>query len=236
MSDQEFRAAAWAPHIDYDALEAGTTDPGSERDWLQRRVDLAAAWARERAAADGVGLVLRVPSHADDFRHPSSRLAGFAGDAAVLTNKGGRSQKPATVLVHEGYAEEIRRGMDDADGSSIVVTEHPAFPLKGWAMTLGALDLRTMRPTPDTRTAEQIALLDDLVGSLYGGWSHPTGKRAGRGYLAALAEAGMTRAVCEGSLLAVAPERCDRKAIDRHAPAAWREETRARSRRITRPL
>jgi hypothetical protein len=126
--------------------------------------------------------------------------------------------------------------MDCADGFSIAVTEHPAFPLRGWAMTLGALDLRTKRPTPDERTPEEIEIFESMVDQLYGGWSHPSGKSAAKYYLPQLAEAGMSHAIFSGALLAVAPERCDREMIKKSSPPTWVTEISARTRRNTRML
>lgn len=235
MREQEFLAAAWAPHMDFAAIEAGTSDVDVERDWHLRRAGLAAAWVRSRAADEGVGLVLRVPAHAHSYSDPRHALATFAREAVVATNKSHPCGVRGANLVHEGHPAEIERGMLGADGSSILVTEDPGFPIEGWAMTLGALNLRSMRPTPDTRTAEQVELLDRLVGNLYGGWSHPSGKRAASHYLSALADSGMTQVVFVGSLLATAPERYDAQAIAKHSPPVWLMEAEARLRRYTWP-
>jgi hypothetical protein len=126
--------------------------------------------------------------------------------------------------------------MNCADGSGIGVTEHPAFPLKGWAMALGAVDLRTDRPTPDERNAEQLEIFESMVDQLYGGWSHPSGKRAAKSYLPKLADAGMSHAIFLGALLAVAPERCDREAIKKNSPPKWIEELTSRTMRNIRML
>jgi hypothetical protein len=114
--------------------------------------------------------------------------------------------------------------MDAADRSCIAVTEHPAFPLIGWAMHLGALDLRTKRPTPDTRTAEQVDMLEGLVESLYNSWWTAPGRQAVKHYLPAVAESGMTWAVLVGSILAADPRHCDTEAIEKFAPQKWRDE------------
>ena len=103
-------------------------------------------------------------------------------------------------------------------------------------MTLGALDLRTKRTTPDQRTPEQLEIFDSMVDQLYGGWSHPSGKSAAKYYLPQLAEAGMSHAIFSGALLAVAPDRCDREMIKRNSPPRWAEEIAARTRRNTRLL
>jgi hypothetical protein len=236
MSDHKFRAVAWTPHADYAGVHGGSVDREGEIDWLRRRDELAVAWVLHRAQTDQTSLVLRVPSHAHHYKDGPGAIARFARSAQIVTNRGGASGSSGATLVPNGYAKEIAGGMDCADGSSIAVTEHPAFPLKGWAMVLGALDLRTKRPTPDERTPEQLEIFESMVDQLYGGWSHPAGKSAAKHYLPQLANAGMSHAIFSGALLAVAPERCDREMIKRNSPPKWSEEVTARIKRNGRML
>lgn len=234
MSEHEFRAVAWAPHVDYAGVDHGEANRETEIDWLRQRDQFAVAWILQRAKLEGTTRVLRVPSHAHHYKQGQGAVAQFARNAQVVTNRGGSAS--GATLVPNGYAKEIAGGMDCADGSSLTVTEHPAFPLKGWAMALGAFDLRLNRPTPDERTAEQLEIFESMVDQLYGGWSHPSGRRAAKYYLPRLADAGMSHAVFSGALLAVAPERCDREAIKKHSPPAWIEELTSRTLRNTRML
>ncbi|MCR6030798.1 hypothetical protein GGQ22_05005 [Nocardioides sp. zg-579] len=234
MSEQEFQAVAWAPHADYAGVDSGEADREAEIDWLRRRDQLAVAWVLHRAKADNTTLVLRVPSHAHHYKEGQGAIAQFARSAQIVTNRGGGAR--GATLVPNGYAKEVAGGMDCADGSSIAVTEHPAFPLKGWAMALGALDLRTKRPTPDERTPQQLEIFQSMVDQLYGGWSHPSGKSAAKYYLPQLADAGMSHAIFSGALLAVAPERCDREMIKKNSPPKWIAELRSRTMRNTRTL
>lgn len=236
MQEHGFQAAAWAPHADYAGVDDGSVDREAEIDWLRRRDQLTVAWVLHRAQTEDASLVLRVPSHAHQYKEGQGAIAQFARKAHIITNRGGARGARGATLVPNGYAEEIAGGMDCADGSSIAVTEHPAFPLKGWAMALGALDLRTKRPTPDERTPEQLEIFDSIVDQLYGGWSHPSGKSAAKHWLPQLAEAGMTLAIFSGALLAVAPERCDQEMIRRNAPPSWVAEIPARTRRNIRRL
>lgn len=234
MSEQEFQAVAWTPHADYAGVDSGEADREAEIGWLRRRDQLAVAWVLQRAKADNTTLVLRVPSHAHHYKQGQGAVAQFARGAEVVTNRGGSGR--GATLVPNCYAKEIAGGMDCADGSSIAVTEHPAFPLKGWAMALGALDLRTKRPTPDERTPEQLEIFESMVDQLYGGWSHPSGKSAAKYYLPQLAEAGMSHAIFSGALLAVAPERCDKEMIEKNLPPKWIAELTSRITRNTRML
>jgi hypothetical protein len=236
MSEHEFRAVAWTPHADYAGVDSGAVGRDTEIDWLRRRDQLAVAWVLHRAKTDHTPLVLRVPSHANQYKDGQGAIAAFARSAQIVTNRGGAGGSRGATLVPNGYAKEIAGGMDCADRSSIAVTEHPAFPLKGWAMTLGALDLRSKRPTPDERTPEQLEIFESIVDQLYGGWSHPSGKSAAKYCLPQLADAGMSHAIFSGALLAVAPERCDLEMIKKSSPPAWVSEIAARTRRNMRML
>lgn len=236
MRKHEFQAVAWAPHADYASVDDGSADRDGEIDWLRRRDQLTVAWVLHRAKIEHTSLVLRVPSHAHQYKDGQGTIAQFAREAHIITNRGGARGARGATLVPNGYAQEIAGGMDCAHGSSVAVTEHPAFPLRGWAMTLGALDLRTKRPTIDERTPEQLELFESMVDRLYGGWSHPSGKSAARYYLPRLAEAGMTHAIFSGALLAVAPERCDRELINKNSPPTWIAEITARTKRNGRLL
>ena len=232
MREHVFNSAAWAPHLDYAAVETGDAERETEVDWLRRLDDLAVAWVLDRARIDGTHPVLRVPSDAGHYTNDHHPLSAFAKKATIVTNRGHSGVVRGATLVPHGYAKEIAGAMACADGSSILVTEHPMFPLHGWAMALGALNLRTMRKTPDTRTPEQRDLLQSLLSQLYGGWSHVSGKRAASHYLPVLADAGMTWATFVGSVLAANPSHCNTDAIAEHAPPQWREELTVRDRRI----
>jgi hypothetical protein len=234
MREHQFQAVAWTPYADYAKVDGGEADREAEIDWLRRRDQLAVAWVLQRAKADNSTLVLRVPSHADHYKQEQGAIGQFARGAQIVTNRGGSAR--GATLVPNGYAEEVAGGMACADGSSIAVTEHAAFPLKGWASALGAIDLRTNLPTRDERTPEQLEIFDSLVDQLYGGWSHPSGKSAAKYYLPRLADAGMSHAVFSGALLAVAPERCDREMIKKNSPPTWIAELRSRSIRNSRLL
>jgi hypothetical protein len=222
MHEHEFTVVAFAPWVDFTALDAGTTSARDERDWLERRDQLATAWVLARGEADRCGLVLRVPSHADVYRRGQFRA--LAGRSEVITNRGRQLSRGGAILVPCGYPREIAGGMDCADGTGIVVTEHLAWPLEGWAMALGALNLRTLKATADQRTDEQREDLEDLVGMLYNGWSSAPGRRAASQLMPKLAESGMSWTVFFGSVLAADPSRFDEQSMKKYAPKAWRED------------
>ena len=217
----DLQAVAWAPFT-YDDL-----------DWVRRRDTIAVAWAMTRARSEGAKTVLRVPTNADHWKREAGALGAFAKASTVVTNRG-KSHGWGVTLVPWGYAREVGDGMACARGSSLVVTEHPALLLEGWAMALGAIDLRTGEVTADTRTDEQRADLDHLVDSLYNGWRGVIGVRAAQRVLPKLAESGMTWAVFVGSILALDPSRVEVKEMKRYAPQVWQDEAAAWSAMIAR--
>jgi hypothetical protein len=105
VREHVFTAAAWAPWMDLDILEARDRDAvEGEKDWVRRRDGLATRWVE--ANRGRAGLVLRLPSHARQHREGTGPLAGFAARATIITNRGSASAHGAT-LVPEGYAREI---------------------------------------------------------------------------------------------------------------------------------
>ncbi|KGH46488.1 hypothetical protein IN07_12015 [Modestobacter caceresii] len=122
--------------------------------------------------------------------------------------------------------------MKTANGFSLAATENPTFPLDGWAMAVGAVDLATNAVTSDERSAEQIEMLERLVQKLYNGWSHKeVGRRASAYYMPRLADAGMTYSVFVGSLIAIAPRYLDSNsdidAMEKALPASWKLQRQA---------
>lgn len=115
--------------------------------------------------------------------------------------------------------------MELASGSHLVITEHPAVPLREWAAIVGAQDLVTGEIAPDRRTAEQLAHLEHLIQSGYNGWNAPPGDSSLRYLMPQLAESGMTWPTFLASLLAsdrrrrVHPDR-----LLKVAPAIWRTQ------------
>jgi hypothetical protein len=108
------------------------------------------------------------------------------------------------------------------------------MPLGGWAMAVGATDLSTGQVTPDTRTPEQVDMLEAFVDQLYNGWSHSqVGKPAARYYLPRyylprLADSGLTYSEFVGSVIALDPAHLDSntdiEAMRKLLPPAWEAE------------
>lgn len=228
-----FQASAWAPYAQVrpeGALEAWEAWE-VERDWLRRRDEVACRWVLERARAEGTRPVLRVTSHAHHYRDADNPFSGVALVGAVVTHSSGHADGP--TLVPWANARSAADGMLGARKSSILLHEGPSLPLIGWAMHLGALNLRTLCPEPDTRSPEQVQLIEAAVDQLYGGRTSASGKRAAK-LLPELAESGLSWALVVGSLLAIEPQRLDLEALEKAMPPAWRDEVNARRDRSLR--
>lgn len=233
MREHKFVATAWAPYADLELLTGDGDVRDAELDWVRRRDALSAAWVLHRAQLDHTSAVLRVHSHAHQYRHDHSSFSGYAAQATIVTNRS-RNECRGATLAPWCDANTAAGTMQCADGSSVLLHEHPTFPLMGWAMALGAVNLRTLRPTPDTRSDEQREQIEDLIFSTYNGWRAEPGRNAARYALPRLERSGMTWAIFVGSVLAIDPRACDLLEIEKVAPRAWRQEIRDRSDRITR--
>ena len=211
--------------MDFDALDAEASTIDDERDWLDRRDQLAIAWVADRAQADRRTVVLRLASHAHEGKRSAFRAIAERGE--VVTNRGKRSAAGGATLVPHAYPDTLAGAMDCASGTGIVVTEHPAWPVRGWAMALGALNLRTLKPTVDERTDEQRDDLDHLMSMLTNGWRSDVGRRAAQQLMPKLAESGMSWPVFFGSVLAADPYHFDEDAMKKHAPQTWQSDMAA---------
>lgn len=211
------RETAWAPWR-------------RDRDWLIRRDQLAARWLVDRGKTEGSQLVVQGTSHADDYRDGDGAVAHLARAGKVATY---RSPVGAgATFVPNADIRLLATGIGTARGHSLVATESPTFPLVGWAMATGAVNLETGERTEDTRTAEQIEMVEAFADQLYNGWSHQqVGRRASAYYLPKLAESGMSYEVFVGSLLAVDPGHLDSNpdidAMKKALPPAWRQQQEA---------
>ena len=209
MHDFKFRAVAWAPYV---------ASPEN-----LRRTDRAVAWTERQCRETGLPGYLRVPSHASSYTHGENLLAAFARAHLVVTNRG-RQGGNGVYLVPMAYPRELASAMHRADGYSLCATEHPAYPLLGWAMVLGAVDVTTGVRTPSTISAKQMDTLRHLAASGYNSYASPPGNRAAPSSMARLAESGLSYAIFIGALMALAPDHADPKMLIRHLPPRWREE------------
>lgn len=208
------RAAAWARWR-------------KDRDWLVRRDALATAWILDRARAEGSQVLVQGMSHADSYRHgdgPVARLARM-GDVATYRSP----VRSGATLVPDPDIRLLATAMRTADGRSLAATESATLPLIGWAMATRAVDLETGESTPDTRTDEQIEMLEAFADQLYNGWEHKqVGRRASAYYLPRLADSGMTYEAFVGSLIALDPGHLqstqDVASLKKVLPPAWRSQ------------
>lgn len=122
------------------------------------------------------------------------------------------------------YPRELASAMSGAADSSLCATEHPVFPLRGWAMVLGAIDLTTREPTPSTITEEQMRTLEHMAATGYNSWSSAPGSYTAPPSMARLADSGLSYDVFVGALMALAPNHADPKDLIRYLPARWRAE------------
>jgi len=215
------KAAAWAPWLDGD------------RDWLMRRDAVAAQWLIKAARKEGSSLVVQGTSHANDYRDNRGPLGQLARKGKVATYRSPVGH--GATYAHHADIRLLANAMTTADGRSLVATEIPNVPLHGWAMAVSAINLHTGEPTVDTRTAEQVELVEAFVDQLYNGWSHKqVGRRASAYYLPKLAESGMIYAEFVGSVVALDPAHLDSnsdiEAMRKALPPRWEAERRALSR------
>lgn len=126
---------------------------------------LAMQWVLGKAVAARSKPVLRVHSNAHTWRHPTSRYAPYARYATVVTDRGRNGTGPTLVPTTRSM-RLVADGMASAYHHALVVEEHPALPLDGWADELRAINLRTGQPAPDHRPSELVAQVRTLTASL----------------------------------------------------------------------
>ncbi len=212
------RTAAWAPWL------------VDDRDWMLRRESVAAAWLVDAAMSESSELVLQVDAHASSFRSNRGPLGELARRGKVATYKS--SVGPGAMYAHHADIRLLATAMRTADGRSVAAIEVPTLPLSGWAMAVGAVNLRTGEPAVDTRTAEQTEMVAMFVSQLYNGWSHKVvGRRASAYYMPKLAASGMTYPEFVGSILALDPMHLDSNsdinAMHKALPPVWEAERAA---------
>lgn len=201
-----------------------------DRDWLEQRDRTAATWILEQAKGVGSRVIIQGTSHAHTYLQGDGPIARLARAGKVATYRSPVASGP--TFAPDVDVRLLATAMHTASGHNLVATENPTFPLRGWAMATGALNLETGKITEDLRTAEQNDVLESFVDQLYNGWAHKhVGRRASAYYLPKLAESGMTYNVFVGSLLALDPGHLDSnrdiEEMYRALPAAWTEQRAA---------
>jgi hypothetical protein len=207
----------------------------SDRDWMMAREARAVAWVLNRCRLEGRGGVLRVPGHASHYTSGGNEAVRRFADAATIVTDRGSARGLGPTYVPWAYAPQIADAMILATGSSLVVTEHPAMPLLGWAMQLRAVDLSTGVVTVDTRSDQQRALIGQAVDLAHNGWRSSPGDRVAGSLLPELAGSGLTWAVFLGSALALDPRRVQVDDMLRVAPAVWKAERADLMKRLYEP-
>lgn len=211
MITTKFKQAAWAAYQ-------------ADAELLARREAAAALWTQRRCAEEGLKGVLRVPAYAHSYRDEEDPVSAFARRNIVVTNRGRPAGEHRPHLVSYASPELLCSAMLAANGSSICATETPTFPLAGWAMVTGAMDLMSGDVTPSTITTEQSSRLEHLAAQGYNSWSSDPGKRTAPFLMSELAESGLPYRIFVGALVALTPQHADLKSLERHLPSAWVRE------------
>lgn len=179
--------AAWVP------------DDDETRPW-DDAAELAAEWILREAAQQGARPVLVTPTQSQ-WDCGVKIITRFAQQYAALTPRSKGFAKGPTLAYVPDY-EGMELAANVARSSSLAVVETVSYPLLGWAMEVGALNLLTNEPTPDTRTDSQRKLLDRI--HFYGnnGWTTGFGKNQTTRILQDTNAEGMACDVILGSMVA----------------------------------
>ena len=176
--------------------------------------------------------MLRVEAYASGWKRDRGILSTFARTSTIVTNRSGSASGP-TLVPDATLPRLIAGGMECAYGSSLVLVENPCLPLEGWAMGLGAIDLRSGKVTPDTRTNAQRAELTAMVPTGYNGWRSAPGRRSAVYHMARLVDLDMPWWTFFSSVLAMDPTHADLDQLKKLAPPKWRADM-AEHRDLTR--
>lgn len=175
-------AAAWVPEV-------------ADLPWEEAEA-LACNWLRDQLAARGGRLLVVAETKANIDSANHGPLAALVRSADQVTRRsrqgaGARRGRVVLALYATPHVMELAVSAAGPDGALCAV-EGIRHELLGWAQDLGAADLRTGRPTPDTRSAALKADIDRLAFVGNNGWGDEYGKRdavqilgeaAGRGEL-----------------------------------------------------
>ncbi|MFF8610862.1 hypothetical protein ACF06X_33690 [Streptomyces sp. NPDC015346] len=184
--------AAWVP------------DDDPERGW-EIAADLAVAWVRRECAEQGAVGALVLNAFGVEQQYPSLRR--FAAEHAVTTPRAsrdrvGRGTGPVLAYVPDEKTLDFAASL--ARGSSLAVVESVhAFPLRGWARQLGAIDLTRPDEQPEPINPEMAAAIDRLDFYKNNGFGDQFGKQQAQRILQDLRGAGLLeRDVILGALAA----------------------------------
>jgi hypothetical protein len=152
-------------------------------------VGLAIRWINQQARLLGARALIVAP-HRSLLTGDSAigRIAKAVESVTPRSHSG--VYGPRSVLVHSPGAKEMHLAMTYAEGGAIAALEWPSDKLIGWAIEVGALNLRTGAVTEDTRTDEQREWLEHLLFVGNNGWGDTYGKRDARSILGSMKQAG----------------------------------------------
>jgi hypothetical protein len=162
VTDTEYNAA-WVP------------DDDPERSWDDAAAP-AVEWTLQEAKRQGAEPLLVTPTQSQ-WTSGADSIRWFAQRYAATTP---RSKRPGggigPVVVYVPDYDTVHLAAGYARGSSLAVIESVSHPLIGWAMETKALNLITMQPTADTRSAEQLKALESIHFNGNNGWSRGFGQ------------------------------------------------------------
>jgi hypothetical protein len=188
MTDFRY-AAAWVPD-------------DASRGSLDEAFALAAGWIKTQARSHGGGPVLVTPSQhqLDAF----DEITRFAGTYSATTPRSSRRwDHRGAVLAYVPDFDAMNLAMSLAHGSSLVVVETREYPLIGWAVEVGAVNLVTGAATPDTRTADQRIELKRVHSYGNNGWARGFGQEQAKVVLRdLLGELGASKDIILGYMVA----------------------------------
>jgi hypothetical protein len=170
--------------------------------WQARANCAAVAWTEAECSARGVKGLLLVYSYANDY--DDGPLGSFARRHSITTQQssyGPNSPRSGVVLVDMPDEKLMQTAMGMGQ-SALCAIERPNFPLLGWAMETGAVNLLTGEITPDTRTEEQKKLLQFVKTAGDKGWHDSHAAMTVPGMLAKLQDSGLGINVVCGVMLA----------------------------------
>jgi hypothetical protein len=171
--------------------------------WQDRAHTATVAWIEAECAARGVQGLLLVYSHANHY-HDSGPLGAFAKRHSVTTHRS--SHRPnlprSSVVLVDRPDETLMQTAIGMGRSALCAIELPTFSLLGWAIETGAKDLLTGWVTPDTRTDEQMKLLEYIKIAGNNGWHDSYAEIVVPPMLAELQDAGLELDLVWGVMMA----------------------------------
>lgn len=154
-------AAAWVP------------DNDPKRPW-DTAADWAVAWLMDEVEKRGVSPLLVTPTQSQ-WHCGVASIEALANRYEATTSRSNRASfgnRP--VLAYVPDYGDLQLALRYAEGSAIAVVETVSCPIRGWAASVGALDLTSGEPTPPA-TAKQLDDFDRIAFNGNNGWTRGFG-------------------------------------------------------------